>query len=389
MNWDSQFPFTQEEVGVFAALQTKATKFPLPKHLKERSAEKPASIQPPVQVYRTQPEIDHENIKADFEHLQNQFMHTQQVLRQLDLLLEAHRQLHLLSTPTATQEPSTSPSPSPSAAKSELLSKLAEVQGRLASLEEHQKAEAFLKGAIMPSLTASPTFFAALQCLHRTGGLTAPLQEKTRFLMKRCWSNTIAAMERVLDTDLDTIEAYMDDRSYTELKEKMLKPLLQIIALDPNTYADCLLDFTVQYAQLRQNSIRFLMTERQLGLDSMFSTSPPQEQITHLIERTRLLMQVEAREFDDLFTRPLLPKSHARNEILETVGNLLYSRIENLSKGTTETRQVAFLIQSLLESLLLLQSNTNDPFALFLQLLQRNLFPLPSTVDQSDTILEV
>jgi hypothetical protein len=211
------------------------------------------------------------------------------------------------------------------AAKSELLAKLASVQQRISALEEQSHAQTFIQSAVLPSLTASPAFFEALQCLYRTGTVSESAREKTLHLMKRCWTNTLTAMERVLDADCDSIEAYMDNRSYTELKEKLLKPLIRLISLDQSAFAGCLLEFSGQYAQLRQNSIRFF-----LELNGPLSTTSPEDQIMHLIERARLLMQVEAREFADIFGR-LMQKSHARNEILESVGNLIYVRIEQLA----------------------------------------------------------
>lgn len=395
MDWDSRFPSSPQEVTLFANLQTKATKFPLPEQLKQRAAppQTPANDDSCSQAdfFRSRSQAQFANITAAFEHARAQFSLCQDLLRHLDLLLEAHKQLCLLSSPDSQRQLPASP-PSPSVAKSELLSRLTAVQARIAALAEQQQATDFIDAAVLPSMTASPVFLDSLRCLHQAGAITPQLLEKTQSLMRRCWSNTLAAMERVLAMDLDTIEAYIDDCSYTELKEKMLRPLLRIIALDPVSHAETLNDFALEYAQLRENSIRFLVNERLLSLDAVFSTSQPQEQIMHLIERARLLMKVEAREFDDLFGSLLASsKCPARNRILETVGNLIYERIETLSRECTDSTQVSSLIQSLLESLLLLQSSSNigDPFAVLLQLLQRNLFPLPTAPTHSDEILEV
>lgn len=386
-SWDSNIAFSASEVNLFASLQTKATKFPLPRNIKahESIQEETATLQPSSSKLSRE-EVLFQNATAEYDAFRSTFQHTQDVLRSLDLLLESHKQLQLLSqSQLQSAEPAVT---SPSAEKGELLAKLAAVQDQIAALDAVQKAEAFIQAAVMPSLTASPTFYEALSRLYSAQRLSPSIAAKTIQLMSKCWTNTMTAMERVLDADLDSLEAYIDDRSYAELRERVLRPLLKIVDLSPALFTESLTDFVGEYVKLRQNSVRFLVNERLNQSDSVFSTAPPEERIMHLIERARLMLQIEGREFDGLFGQ--FDFKTSRNAILETVGNLMYIQIEQTARQLSEpSHKVSQFIQSMLQSLAVLQGAANDPFTHFLRLLQNNLFPYQEPVEFQDNVIEV
>lgn len=183
--------------------------------------------------------------------------------------------------------------------------------------------------------------------------------------MQKCWDNALVAMERVLDRDLTSIEAYLDDRVYKEMRDQVLKQLVNPTTLKPTLFQNLLEHFTSSYAQLRGNFIKFIIDTR---LNSQFASSPPLDQILHLIERTRLLMSVERREFSEIFFE--IQASPDLNKILETVGNLLFERIEQAAKHLKpeESKEIAAFIHPLMNSILS-ENNQKDPFGLFLKLL--------------------
>ncbi len=183
--------------------------------------------------------------------------------------------------------------------------------------------------------------------------------------MQKCWDNALVAMERVLDRDLTSIEAYLDDRVYKEMRDQVLKQLVNPTTLNPTLFQNLLEHFTSSYAQLRGNFIKFILDTR---LNSQFASSPPRDQILHLIERTRLLMSVERREFSEIFFE--IQASPDLNKILETVGNLLFERIEHAAKHLKpeESKEIAAFIHPLMNSILS-ENSQKDPFGLFLKLL--------------------
>jgi hypothetical protein len=186
--------------------------------------------------------------------------------------------------------------------------------------------------------------------------------------MEKCWDNALVAMERVLDRDLVSLEAYLDDRVYKDLRNLVLKPLIQ-----STRSKDLINHFAASYAQLRINFVHFVIDVR---LNTQFDSLQPSEQVLHLIERTRLIMTVERREFFEIFPPDLPLKPHL-NKILESVGNLLFQRIEPLCKSPQD-KEISGFVHPLMNSIL--EKDPLDPFGLFLKLLTDRFFPISNDI---------
>lgn len=277
----------------------------------------------------------------------------------MDLLLEAHKQLSLAWPPS-----SSSPSEAPVSPKTdELETQIKQIQSRIAHLESIESARSFLSTLSIPSAASSPLFIHSLRLLQSQNFPQDQIVIGRAYrLMEKCWDNAMTAMEKVLDRDLVSIETYLDDRVYRDLKNLVLKPLLQ-----PDLNQNLLDHFASTYGQLRINLIRFVLDAR---LNSQFDLLPPSEQVLHLIERTRLLLTTERREFSEIFDQSLLSSLRPHlNKILENVGNLLFQRIELIyaAIASEDSSEISSFILPLMNSLL--EKDSNDPFGLFLKLL--------------------
>lgn len=252
------------------------------------------------------------------------------------------------------------------------------VQGRIAHIEAVQSAKEFIASCSVPSVASSPLFLHSLKLITDSPVAdteTEVIINRALQLMQKCWDNALVAMERVLDRDLTSIEAYLDDPVYKDLKNLVLKPLL----IHKNRLPRHLLNhFAASYAQLRINFVKFVLDTR---LNSQFDSLQPKEQVLHLIERTRLIMSQERKEYGNVFESPVSSDAHPPleirlhlNKILESVGNLLFQRMEPLCSTlqSNSRDQVSQFIHPLMRTIL--ENDQNDPFGLFLKLLTERFF---------------
>jgi hypothetical protein len=316
--------------------------------------------------------------KTDYDECQG-------LLRHIDLLLEAHKQL-TLATMTSTEncDAATVTEISTTSTSNNLEKELVNVQKRIKSIEEYQKATKFLSTCSIPSVAASPIFYSSLSTLFSPSNPQPPnavILDRCSFLMKKCWDNALVAMERVLERDLISLEAYLDDQVYREIKEQVIIPLIRITKLAPH-FTEAITHFTQTYAQLRENFVTLVLDGR---LNSQFSDSHPKEQVLHLIERTRLLMVVEQREYASIFNYSLsdlaVVVKSSLNRILESIGNLMFSRIEGplRSLSASDRAELSAFVNPLMESVLTAE-DSNNPFGLFLKLLSEK-FSLSTSKD--------
>ena len=241
------------------------------------------------------------------------------------MILEAHKQLELIEK---VQRGESTTEPAEQLKLS--LPSLEQVQLRISYLERLNGAQNFLSNVSIPSAASSPIFTSSLRLLlqHQNGQLLTPqLLKRICYFEHKCWDNAILAMERVLERDLVSIEAYLDDGVYKEMRDKVLKELIEPLVINPKIFHELITHFVESYCQLRENFVTFVLDTR---LNTQFSSSPPSEQVLHFIERTRLLMVVERSEFLEIFgchpNNDILKGN--LNKIMETVGNLLFQRIE-------------------------------------------------------------
>ena len=313
---------------------------------------------------------------------ESEFVQSQTILRDLDLLLEAHKQLSLalLEPP---EEPSKGKSEhdnsTPSTLDSaELSNELSTVQLEISRLESLNSSVHLISTCSIPSVASSEPFLAALRLLISTDPVRYSSSiSRAGLLIEKCWDNALVAMERVLEKDLFSLEDYLDDRVYKELRDRVLKPILSPFTLiNPlfTNFKSILEHFIASYSRLRVNSVTYILDHR---LNNQFESSKEDDQVLHLIERTRLLMVVENREFNSLFAslQEVECKKAQLNKILETIGNLLYQRIEPLCRSLSsfQRAKIAGFIHPLMNSILKIGSN--DPFGLFLRLLSQKHFP--------------
>ena len=288
-------------------------------------------------------------------------------MNDIDLILEVHKQFELIEKVQSEEETTEAE------AAEEFKESLSQVKLRISHLERLNDAHNFLSTVSIPSVASSPTFSSSLRLLlqHQNGQLLTPqLIQRICYFEQKCWDNAILAMGRVLERDLVSIEAYLDDGVYKEMRDKVLKELIEPVLINPKIFNELIIHFIESYCQLRENFVTFVLDTR---LNTQFSCSPPSEQVLHFIERTRLLMVVERSEFLQIFS--CLPnneflKGKYLNKILETVGNLLFQRIELTCKQLTNqnSEEISSFIHPLMESILI-ESNQKDPFGLFLKLL--------------------
>lgn len=325
-------------------------------------------------------------MESELQGFKDEFETCQSLLRNIDLLLEAHKQLSLATTPAeesnepaAIQEPDTATASNDT---TQLKEELQIVQDRIRKIQELEKALNFLSTCSIPSVAASPTFYNSLSVFFASSNQQADprIINRCSFLIQKCWDNALVAMERVLERDLVSLEAYLDDRVYREIKDQVISPLVRITKLSTSLFKTLIAHFTTSYAQLRENFITLILDGR---LNSQFSDSPAKEQVLHLIERTRLLMVVEQREFASLFNYQedelaLLVKS-TLNRILESIGNLMFTRIETPIRGlsNTDRSELAAFVGPLMKSILT-ENDLKDPFGLFLNLLNEKFFTTPA-----------
>lgn len=340
------------------------------------------------------------SINFQLNSLKSHYEQSQRILRSLDLLLEAHKQLTLVSTEQFIPEKIVDSlnleisSSTQSRAQDECEIQLKKVQERIKEIETYNQSLKYLQNCSIPSVSASPAFYGALKIiLESSEPVPLNIIERSCRLMEKCWDNGLVAIERVLERDLISLEAYLDDRVYREIRDQVLKPLISLTKLktfsdkDSNYFNELVIHFLASYTQLRQNFVTFILDQR---LNSQFCDSSSKDQVLHLIERTRLLMVVEKREFDFIFfdfnydydssvTKDPLLSSHL-NKILETVGNLLFSRIEIPCRDLNfkESQEISSFIYTLMQSILGKEQNSKDPFGLFLQLLAEKFFSNPS-----------
>ena len=331
--------------------------------------------------------------------LKTHYEQSQRVLRSLDRLLEAHKQLTLVSTEQFAPEKSVDclnlndeiSSSTQSRSQDECEIQLKQVQERIKEIETYNHSLKYLQNCSIPSVSASPAFYAALKIiLESSEPVPLNIIERSCKLMEKCWDNGLLAIERVLERDLVSLEAYLDDRVYREIRDQVLIPLISLTKLKSfsdknlNHFYELVVHFLASYTQLRQNFVTFILDQR---LNSQFCDSSSKDQVLHLIERTRLLMVVETKEFDFIFfdydptsvdKNPLL-SSHL-NKILETVGNLLFARIEIPCRDLDfkEAQEISLFIYNLMQSIFAKEQNSKDPFGLFLQLLAQKFFSNPS-----------
>lgn len=325
---------------------------------------------------------------------QAEFTRCQSILRDLDLLIEAHKQLSLAIEEPVDKAAEVVQPKSPVDCE-ELTKELSMVQAEIARLESLNSAIQLISTCSIPSVASSEPFLASLKLLLSTDQVKyAALINRAAFLMEKCWDNALVAMERVLDRDLQSLEDYLDDRVYKELRDRVLKPLLTVYKLKTSSsFVPLLEHFIASYSQLRLNSVTFILDTR---LNNQFQSSKEDDQILHLIERARLLMVVETREFNGIFGdldfETSTNKKAQLNKILETVGNLLYQRIEPLCRSLSpfQLARVSGFIHPLMKSIL--KNGENDPFGLFLKLLSEKHFPLiegyKDPVSTTETALE-
>lgn len=376
--WDSRFPFSAEETNLFAQLHAKATKFPAPLNIKSREA---AISGPSVHDTNNFMEVDdplakyhstllhhtsHTNLytslSAKLLSLQTDLISSQSLLRHLDLLLEAHKQLNLATHLTPGEDVVTVRIPETETDMDELQA----IRARISYLDSLQQAQSFLATCSIPSVASSPQFISALLLLlNNDKYIDTNLISRCGFLMQKCWDNGLVAMDRVLDRDLVSIESYLDDRVYKDLKNHVLKPLLK--PANHTLYSALLSHFLATYTQLRENFVKFVLDAR---LNNQFNDFSPRDQILHLIERTRLLMVVERAEFTDIFDCDVLANTTYLNRILEAVGNLLLNRLDSpcRSLSVDDCKSLSEFTTPLYNSILT-SSNPKDPFGLFLKLL--------------------
>jgi hypothetical protein len=210
---------------------------------------------------------------------------------------------------------------------------LNQVQEEINLIEKVQEAHNFLMKVSIPSVASSPAFTSSLRLLLSNNlnchVLTPQIIQKVTHLQGKCWDNAILIMEKVLEKDLISIEVYLDDEIYKEIRDKVLKEIIKTVLINPKMFHNLIIHFIKSYCKLRENYVTFVLDTR---LNNQFINLPPLHQLLHLIERTRLLFLVESKEFKEIF--PFLPSTSNfhLNKILETVGNLLFKRIEIPSK---------------------------------------------------------
>ena len=306
----------------------------------------------------------------------HEFDQSKHLLNSIDLLLEAHKQLTSLDT-NMSEMPSSPVLPMSSAAE-----ELERVRERIAHIEKINSAISFLSTCSIPSVASSPLFTTSLSLLVTNTALSPSLLKRSCWLMQKCWDNAITVMERVLDRDLTSIEAYLDDNVYKEMRDRVLKQLISPVTLKPTAFSDLIVHFVNNYTQLRENFVTFILDTR---LNSQFADSNPRDQVLHFIERTRLLMVVETREFQEIFGG--IPGAFVKaqlNKILETVGNLLLQRIDLPCKQLSlqDSKEIAAFIHPLMNSILN-ENDQKDPFGLFLKLITER-FHFDASVNSSD-----
>lgn len=325
-------------------------------------------------------------ISSRLSHLKSVYEESKRLLNDIDLILEAHKQLTLIeqvqneNSDNCTADNDNVPPETSQQSKSLLLE---QVQQRISYLEQVQQAFNFLATVSIPSVASSLAFSSSLSLLlssslnsstntntntniNPNSHLLSPqLIQRVCYFEQKCWDNAILAMERVLERDLISIEAYLDDSVYKEMRDKVLKELIRPLLINPRLFEELIIHFVTSYCQLRINFVTFILDTR---LNNQFSTSPPLEQVLHLIERTRLLMVVETKEFHEIFSLNLPLQSHL-NKILETVGNLLLQRIESPCKQLSpkNSAEISSFIHPLMDSIFI--TNQKDPFGFFLKLL--------------------
>ena len=327
------------------------------------------------------------DINCQLNILKSDYDRSQDLLRHLDLLLEAHKQLLLAITAppedhenqeVSIERPASDIALSPRT--NGLEKELQRVQNRIAQLEAQQDARCFLSACAIPSVASSPIFSDSLGLLLDNPVISPAdnqILNRSFGMMEKCWDNALTAMERVLERDLVSLEAYLDDPVYKELRDSVLKPLLVHYK-----HLSCALieHFVSTYAQLRINFVTYVLDTR---LNTQFFESQPEDQILHLIERTRLVMTVERREFMEIFSASQSQNLKVNlNRILETVGNLLYKRIEPICSKITVKSQISNFIHPLMASIL--KIDESDPFGLFLNLLAVRFFKPDISVIPAD-----
>lgn len=297
--------------------------------------------------------------------LKKEYIKNETILRDLDLLIEAHKQLSL-----ALEEPPDGTAELDFSEGEDLSPELINVQIEISHLESLNSAIKLISTCSIPSVASSETFLSSLKLLIECDGFKyAPLINRANILIVKCWDNAILAMERVLERDLVSLEDYLDDKMYKELRDRVLKPFLTVTYEDDSIFDH----FLASYSRLRVNSVSLILDKR---LNNQFSHLKEDDQILNLIERTRFLMVIERREFDGLFGDEIDDqKSRAHlNKILETIGNSLYKRIDPLftSLSPFQLKIVFDFVHPLMNSILLIDET--DPFAFFLKLLIENHF---------------
>lgn len=323
--------------------------------------------------------------------------HTQQnILRNVDLLLESHRQLTLISL---SDNSPIENSGVVSTAKVEQ-EQLAIVQNRIAQISEFFKSLRFLQSCSIASVASSEQFASSLKMILLNNNSDHPdiknVIVRSDILIQKCWDNSLVAVGRILEHDLDSIESYLDDRVYQEIEQKVLQPLIALSCLDKHIFAETREHFLQSYVSLRESFLRFSVDEK-LNMQLIMEADKGADlKILDLIERTRLMMFVERREFHKLFNLyqtdlQILTNSHLY-KVLEMVGNLLYNRIEQIQiqlKSEHEKTKISRFIKQL-KTMMIEQKSSDpttssspaekDPFYLFLNLLAERFFPFKEAV---------
>ena len=320
------------------------------------------------------------------------------LLHEIDVLLEAQKQLSLAAVPETSTSTSTSTSTNTNTNilvdTEDLDDRLKQVKEKIEHLKSLETAKKFISTCSIPSVASSPIFISSLTLILTTSTTCqeSKLINQACKLMEKCWDNALVAMDRVLERDLISIEAYLDDRVYREIRDQVLQKLIQptktmmTVTTMTNVSSTLIIDhFVTTYTQLRENFVTLVLDRR---LNSQFVDFNPRDQVFHLIERTRLLMVVERKEFSTIFDYDYssineeitCTLNSQLNRILETVGNLLFQRIEKPCRSLKpeESTELTEFIYPLMNSILV-EDNLRDPFGLFLKLLTQRFFPLDNT----------